>query len=187
MKKTIAFLLLPLVAGCLTATVPTVSHWMIEYRGTKEPARVAKYGPTRLSQIMVSAPFNSTCLTVLRADDTVAFDAYNEFAAQPSQLMKGVLFKALAKSGLFSNVVGPTSAVATSVSIEAVVTKLALDCRQEGERRAVASVLLRILDRRQETVVIEGESVADAADGNYGKAFSAAVSSAIDSALGKIR
>lgn len=188
MKKFLSLLLVPVLSGCLSATSPSVAHWLLEFEGFQTPVvSEARYAAARVSQITVAPPYNSIGLTVLRADGTVAFDAYNEYAAQPSQLLKGVFFEASRRSGLFGSVVGSSSATATTVSLEAVVSRLALDCRKNGERRAVASVLIRIVDRRDVFVSCAGTGEADAADGNYGKALSAAISQALVEALGKVK
>lgn len=188
MKRFLPLLFVPALSGCLTATSPSVSHWLLEFDGYKAPvASKARYDAARVVQISVAAPYDSVGLTVLRANGSVAFDPYNDFAARPSQLLKGVLFEAAVGSGLFESVVGSSSTMSTSVSLEAVVSRLALDCRKEGERRAVASVLLRLVNRRESSVVCKGTGTADAADGNYGKALSTAVSRAFEEAFGKIK
>lgn len=187
MKKILAFLLIPVLAGCLTSSMPDVSRWMLEYRGAAAPAKDVRFEAVRVSQIVVCPPYNSINMAVLRANGTVAFDAYNEFAAQPALLLKGPIYDALTGSGLFRTVVGPSSSVQTSVAAEVLVTRFALDCRTEGRRLATVAVLLRILDRREPAVIVKGDAAVDAADGNYGAAFSRAVSQAFESALGQVR
>ena len=187
MKKIFALLAVPVLAGCLSSSsMPPAVRWMLAYRGTLTSAAVPKFGATRLSQVIVSPPFNSLGLAVLRADGTLAVDPYNEFAAQPSQLLKGLVFEALSSSGLFSTVVGPASAASAPNSVEVVVSRLALDCRKDDRRRAVATVLVRVLNKREIASVTTGEGAVDAADGDFGKAFSTAVSLAVESALKQI-
>lgn len=140
----------------------------------------------RISQVLVRAPYNAAGLTVLRADGSLAFDAYNEYAAQPATLMKGVVFEALSASGLCRTVVNPSSFVSSTASLEVMVTKLALDCRKDDARRAVAGVLVRLIGKDSLSVA-RGEGEADAADGNYGAAFSRAVSAALDAAFAQLR
>ena len=187
MKKLCFLVLMPVLAGCLSATVPAISYWMLDYAGEQSVSSTPRHGVVRIAQVVVAAPYDSSRMTVLRTDGTVAFDPYNEYAAQPSSLLKGVVRDAAMGSGLFESVVGASSAMTTAVSLEVVVTRLALDCREEGERRAVASVLVRMTDRRGSDVSASGAGAADASNGNYGKALSSAVSAALIEAFGKIK
>ena len=187
MKKILPAFLLPLLAGCLTSTPPSVSYWPLEYKGAAKPAAAAQYDVARVSQVLVRTPYNSEGITVLRANGSLAFDSYNAFAAQPSALLKGVLMDCLQNSGLFKSVVNASSSVRSSANVEMFVTRLALDCRTEGARHAVAEVLVRVVDEGGEMRVAKGAGKVDAADGNYGAAFSGAVTAALDAALDELR
>ena len=187
MKKLLAILLVPVLAGCLSSNPPEVSFWPLEYKGSEKQSVEAKYGVVRVSQVLVRTPYNSPEITVLRADGSMAFDAYNEYAAVPSSLLKGVLVQALQASGLFKAVVNASSSVHSSASAEMFVTRLALDCRTKGERYAVAELQLRIVGEGDEIRIVKGEGRENAADGNYGAAFSRAVTVALGSALGDLR
>lgn len=188
MKKIAAVVFLPLLTGCLTATVPDVSRWLVEYRPVKaEQPKLRDLGVARLSQLVVRSPYNEEGLAVLRANGTVAFDPCNEYAAQPSFLLRGAAFDALVASGLFNTVVGATSKVAEDCTVEVAVTRLALDCRKEGERKAVVEVLLRLVKVDALAKTAEGSATVDAADGNYGAAFSQAFSAALLEAAGRLR
>lgn len=187
MKKILALMLLPVLAGCLTAGSPQVSYWPLDYVGAGHGERKARFGVARLLQTQVRSPYNNDGIVVLRADGTVAFDPCNLFAANPPALMKWVGLEALRQSGVFSGVVEASSAASADVSVELVVNKLALDCRKEGERRAVAAVLVRVLDGKLIRATVTGAGSVDAADGNYGAAFSNAVSAAIAAALSDLK
>lgn len=187
MKKLIALLLAPVLAGCLTATSPEVSLWNLEYAGCSHPAQTAKYDVVRISQVLVRSPYNVTGIAVLRSNGSVAFDPCNEYAALPSSLMKGVVFEAMAASGLCRTVINPSSSATSSASLEVMATKLALDCRQEGERKAVASVRVRIVAADGAASYAQGDGEFDAKGGNYGAALSAALSTALNSAFKQFR
>lgn len=189
MKKIVtAVFLLPLLTGCLTATVPDVARWPVEYRPVKA-GQVGRpsFGVVRLSQLVVRSPYNTEGLAVLRANGTVAFDPFNEYAAQPSFLLRGIVLDALTASGLFDSVIGATSKVSEDYAVEVSVTRLALDCRKEGERKAVAEVFLRLVKDESIAKVADGSAAIDAADGNYGEAFSRALSVALIDATGRLR
>lgn len=176
------------LAGCLTsASTPEIACWSIEYTGEMAGRGVEpRFGVARVSQIVVRAPYTVKGIAVLRANGTVAFDPYNEYAAGPNALLKGVVEDALAASGLFKGVVGATSAAGAAVSAEVTVARLALDCRREGLRNAVAELEIRLLAGRDIVSSSRGSGIADAADGNYGAAFSGAVTEAIKAALGRL-
>ena len=186
-RRALPLLLLPLIAGCLTSRVPEVSCWNLEYSGEKRaPDAGARFGMARVSQILVRAPYASTSLVVLRANGTVAFDPYNEFAAGVVPLLKGVVFDAVEASGRFKAVVEATSSASAASLVEVTVSRLALDCRTEGSRRAVAELLMRVVDGRAIVASANGSGEADAADGNYGAAFSRAVSQALSEAASRL-
>ena len=187
MKRFFAFLLVPVLSGCLSTTVVPASYWPVEYKGGVSSAPSPRFGVARVLPIVVRAPYNARPLTVLRADGTVAFDPLNEFAAPPAQLAKGVLVDALTSSGLFRDVVETSSIASADVSVEVVVERLALDCRQEGSRTAMADVVVKVLKGHAITASVKGSGAVGAADGNYGAAFSGALSSALAMALGQLR
>ena len=187
MKRFFPFLLAPVLSGCLTATVAPVSYWPVEYKGGVSSVQSAKFGVARALPIVVRSPYNARSLTVLRADGTVASDPLNEFAAPPAQLAKGVLVDALTSSGLFRDVVESGSIASADVSVEVVVERLALDCRQEGARTAMADVVVKVLKGHAIAASVKGSGAVGAADGNYGVAFSGALSSALVMALGQLR
>lgn len=187
MKKMLVGLLIPALSGCLTATAPKDVCWLMEYEGAPKTDRKGDFGIGRMSQVVVRTPYNDDEIVVLRANGSIAMDHYNRFAAQPSTFLKGVLSDAMCASGRFSSVVNAGSSVFSDSSVEVVVTRLALDCRQPGSRQAIASLILRVLQNGKIVAIGKGDGQADAADGNYGAAFSRAFSVAVDSAFSMLR
>ena len=187
MKKLIALSLIPVLSGCLSASAPKVTQWLLEYKGPVRTTRLPKFEVGRVSQALIRSPYNATGIVVLKADGSMAFDPYNEYAANPVAMLKGVVFDAMDASGLFDSVVNPSSAVKAQAMAEVLVTQLTLDCRTEGNRKAVASVRVRLIPVEGQPVHAQGEGTADAKDGNYGAALSSALSTALDSAFGQFR
>ena len=187
MKKLIASLLIPVLSGCLTASSPRVTQWLLEYKGTVREPQAAKYDVGRVLQVLVRSPYNEVGIAVLRADGSMAFDPYNEHAANPTAILKGVVFDAMDASGLFGAVVNPSSSVKSQAMAEVLVSRLVLDCRKEGERRAVAAVRVRLIADDGKALYAQGEGAADAKDGNYGAALSDALSTALNTAFGQFR
>ena len=177
-----------LFTGCLSPSVPTTpSSWSVEYVADKPASRPAAEGATRgsvrVSQIVVRAPYDVRELTVLRPDGSLAFDPYNQFAAAPATLLKGAVQDAFRRHGDFRAAVSAGSRLPTDLSVETTVTRLALDCRETGTRRACVELSLLLLKDGAAYASADGAGVADAADGNYSRAFSAAFSQAISRAL----
>ena len=187
MKKLIALAFAPVLFGCLSASTPKVTQWLLEYKGPVKTTRLSKYEVGRVSQVLVRSPYNEMGIAVLRADGSMAFDPYNEYAANPTALLKGFVFDAMDASGLFGSVVNPSSSVKSTAQVEVLISRLALDCRKEDERKAVASVRVRILADAEKPLYAQGEGEADAKDGNYGAALSDALSAALNSAFGQFR
>ena len=187
MKKLIALSLFPLLSGCLSASAPRVTQWLLEYKGPVRVTRLVKYEVGRVSQVLVRSPYNEVGIAVLRADGSMAFDPYNEYAANPTALLKGFVFDAMDASGLFGTVVNPSSSVKSQALAEVLVSRLALDCRKEGERKAVAAVRVRLIANDGKALYAQGEGSADAKDGNYGAALSAALSAALNTAFAQFR
>ena len=187
MKKLIALSLIPLLSGCLSASAPRVTQWLLEYGGPVKETRLTKYEVGRVSQVQVRSPYNEVGILVLRADGSVAFDPYNEYAANPTAMLKGLVFDAMDASGLFGTVVTSSSSVKSQALAEVLVSRLALDCRQEGARRAVASVRVRLIADDGKALYVQGDGEADAKDGNYGAALSNALSTALNAAFAQFR
>ena len=187
MKKILALLLLPAVAGCLTASQPEIALWKLDYNSEANAKSEARYGVTRILSVAVRAPYDCRSFGVLRKNGTMVFDGYNEFAALPSHLLKGVVYDALKSSGRFESVISPSSVVRSEYSLEIVFERLVLDCRGE-KRQASVLVEMRLVNgaNRSIAALVSGEGVADATDGDYSAAFSAAVSRALDAALVKL-
>lgn len=183
--RILAGMMLAVVAGCLTASEPLLVEWPMEFRGARSAA-AEKFGIVRLQQISVRPPYCEKGIPVLRADGSIAFDPYNEFAALPSALIKGVAFDALGASGLFTEVIGSVSSVRSDLEAEIVVTKLALDC-SKGERQAVAELSLRLVAKGEIVAKASGAGQAEVENGCFGGAFSEAVSRAFAAAFDGIR
>ena len=176
------------IAGCLTSSPVERTDWNVEC--TDAALRVAekpKFGVVRLSLVELRAPYTVREVAVLRPNGSIAFDPCNGYASAPVQLVKGVAMESLERSGLFKAVVGSGSTADADVDAELAVTRLALDCREEGVRRAVATLSLRLVRAHRIVDVVTGEGAADASQtSDFSAAFSAAVTDAFSEALRKL-
>ena len=193
MRKIFAFASLLALAGCLTTSAPSVATWTVEFASevassaaSAVPKEGAPRGSVRVSQVAVRAPYDAKSIAVLRANGSLAFDPYNQFAALPSALLKGAFQDALQTCGDFPTSVAATSRLATDLAAELTVTRLALDCRAEGTRAAVVELTILLVKDRALYASAQGAGVADAADGDYSKAFSKAFSQAVAEAAKKL-
>ena len=182
-----------LLSGCLSlsAEAPTETNWTINFEPAPRQTAVAaaestSRGSVRVSQVLVRAPYDVREFAVLRADGSLAFDAYNRFAAQPAALLKGAIQDAFLSQGSFRAAIQASSQLTADVTAETTVTRLALDCRESGKRHAVVELSVLLLKDRAVFASARGEGRADAADGNYSRAFSQAFSQAMTAALAEL-
>lgn len=187
MKTISAFAAAILLSGCLSSSPRSATLWNLDYRNVASTESAAVYGPARLLQVSVSSPSDNRSMLVRRADGSVAFDPYHEYAASPALLLRNVASEAMARSGVFASVVGSASSAQTDCSVEIVFTKLALDCSQEGRREAEVELVLRVVRKGAIEHIVRGGGRVDAQSGKYGKAFSEAASQALVDALAKLR
>lgn len=187
MKTLSALAVSVLLTGCFSTSLRQVSRWTVDYTGSQTAGGSPVYGPIRLLQLSVAAPYDTRSLVVLREDGTVAFDPFNEFAAQPAQLLKTAAQRALAGSGLGAAVVPAVSSVRTDCAVEIDITRLALDCRQAGRRTAEVGVLVRLVKSNAIVGQKEARVAVDAGSGDYGAAFSEAASKAMGEAFAGLR
>ena len=196
MRISSAFLLLAFCAGCFTSGKPTPKSWTVEPTAAASSETSPERAPpafatTRVGTVSVCAPFDRATFVVRRADGSVAFDAYNEFAASPSALLRVPVRAQLATDGRFGHVVAQSSAASADASVEVLVTDLSLDCREFGARKARAAVSVDVVrtGRGVRTVALsaDGSSEADAGSGDFSTAFSKAFNEALAEALKVLR
>ncbi len=186
------------LAGCLSSAPKSATKWTID--GVKTAATIealthsqdASTSPApiaRLAAVTVRAPYDTRHLVVLRPDGTVAFDPYNEFAAQPASLIRSAAEKASRDSGLFSHVIAHNSIANASCTLEWTVTRLALDCRENASKSALVELSILLTSSRD----ILAESVATASvpvspdQMDFTAAFSQAFSQAAAKALSQLK
>jgi len=187
MKLCLCIVSLSLLAGCMTASVPTVSYWYVTSPVDRPLVEKPKYGVVRISQVIVRAPFDSRQIVVRRADGSIAFDAYNNFAALPSQLFKAPVIASIANSGLCTLAVDAASSARTDDVTEAIITDLALTTADDGTLNANVSVIYRLLDQKRDIVSIAlGSGIAAVENGSLTHAFSAAFAKASSKALSEL-
>ena len=186
-RVTVAFLMPTLLAGCLVTSPTESSDWNVECTdAAMHLATKPRFGVARLVLVEMRAPYSAREIAVLRADGSIAFDPCNAYAAAPVQLMKGVAMESLERSGLFSAVVGAASSADADVEVEVSVSRLALDCREDGSRRAVASLSVRIVRSHGIVAFVKGAGSADASGRDFSAAISSAVTSAFTDALNRL-
>ena len=123
---------------------------------------------------------------MLRPDGSIAFDAFNVFAASPAALLRGAVGDVLSASGEFAGVLDAASSANAQYLAEVTVRRLALDCRDDGVRRAVAAVSVRLVRSHGILSYAEGLGSSDASGHDYSAAISSAVTLAFSDALNKL-
>jgi len=171
-----------LFAGCLTPAPPAPVNWTIEWRPHEDAVTTWETLPLtlRVADVVVRAPYSGTRLPVLRADGSLAFDAYNIFAAPPGKLMKGAAVDAIVRSKRFRHVIGHESQAKADLEMEVTVTRLALDCRTEGRRDALVELTVAFIDEKGGVLAVgPGRASVPVSEGNFSTGFSRAFSGAL--------
>lgn len=185
-------------SGCLSTAPKAATKWTIDgvktaatsEALTRSQATLDAAAPiVRLASVSVRAPYDARHFVVLRADGTLAFDAYNEFAAQPASLIRSAAEKAVRDSGLFSYVIAHNSTANASCTLELVVTRLALDCREKGLKTASVELSLLLTSSRAIFAESTASAVIPIPDGSmdFTAAFSRAFSEAMAKALAQMK
>lgn len=187
-----------ILSGCFSTAPKSATKWTIDGFKTVAPMECSSRAQdatnsaapiVRLASITVRAPYDTRHFVVLRPDGTIAFDPYNEFAAQPASLIRSSVEKAVRDSGLFSYVIAHNSVANASCTLELVVTRLAIDCREKGSKTANVELSLLLTSSR----AIFAESAASAAipisneQMDFTAAFSQAFSQAVAKALAQMK
>ena len=184
MRACLFILPLTLLTGCLTASITPVSYWVVKRANVQALSTTQKYGAVRVSQVSVRSPYDSRQLVVRRPDGSLAFDAYNQFAALPSQVFKAPVISALSDSGLCKVAVDASSSARVDHIAEVVVTDLAIVSSGDNQLSASVAVLIRMLDAKRDVVSVSiGSGEVPVRDGLYTDAFSEAFSSAVGKML----
>lgn len=171
--------------GCLTSAPPQPKSWIVS-APHKSPAEITVARTSRLGTLSVAAPYDKPALAVKRADGSIAFDSYNVFATSPSALLRAPLSALLEDDGRFGRILSAVSSARFDSTLEAVVTDLSLDCREEGKRTAHVALSIAVIENREIKMFLDGEGSADAAAGNYSAAFSEAFAQAVAAALAPV-
>lgn len=176
--------LLPLLTlcGCLTSSPPPPKSWVVT-ASRKANSELMVDKVARLGNVTVVAPYDRPALVVKRKDGSVAFDAYNVFAASPSALLRAPLAAVLEDDGRFGRVLSSVSTVRAGSVLEVVVKDLSLDCKEEGKRIAKVSISIAVIENREIKTFLDGSGSADAASGDYSAAFSEAFAQAVSDAM----
>ena len=182
-----AFLMPAMLSGCLDLSPTECSDWNVECTDAAMHLAVKpRFGVARLVLVEMRAPYSAREIAVLRENGSIAFDPCNAYAAAPVQLLKGVAMESLERSGLFPAVVGASSSVDADVEVEVSVSRLALDCREDGSRRAVAALSVRLVRSHVIVAYATGSGSADASGRDFSEALSSAVTAAFSEALNRL-
>lgn len=183
MLKILSLLLIPILAGCLGPAPIASENWTIECTDVPRSGAVRGAETVRLAQVNVRAPFDGRRFVVMRPDGSMAFDAFNGFAAPPAALMRGAAEDFFSRTPIYQLVVAANSSANARYALEISVTRLALNCREEGRRTASVALSVVVLDGRTIQAVHRGEATCATDDGNYSAAFSRAFTDALAAAF----
>jgi len=185
--RILAFACLALTAGCFTSRTPQATHWLLAPSVSEQStASAPAFDEARLAVVFMRSPYDGKSIVVLRPDGSVAFDPYNQFAAQPTALIKGTALDVIRHTGLFKGVQPSITTADVKLTLELVIDQFALDCREKGERKATVDLTLVMIERRHVVAARRGSASADVKNGDYSAAFGSAFTQALTSAAAKL-
>lgn len=166
MKKLLPLLLLALLAGCGNDR-PAVERqsFLLEVERTAPAASAPAQGALRVGRVAVASPFDERPLVYRRNDVRYETDFYNQFAADPADMLAEALAAWFGQSGLFQRVVPPGAVATVDYRLETSVSALYVDFQAQPPA-AVLNMRWRLvrdsdgdsvvdLDSRQRVVLAE--------------------------------
>jgi cholesterol transport system auxiliary component len=101
-------------------------------------------GKVLLVRLMRAAPgLDQRGLRSIRADGTESVDFYNEWTAPPAELAEELVRRWFLDSGLFAGVVAPGTRARADLVLEAELSQLVADLRQNEARAAISGIVLQ--------------------------------------------
>lgn len=148
MKSPIAFLLAPILAACALSG-PSVERQSFLVQPEHEAARVERpVGDSlRIGRVDVAPPFDERAFVYRRDQVRYETDFYNEFAADPGDMVAEAAAAWFRPSGLFGEVLSARTASFADYRLEASVSAMYVDFRNTAPA-AVLSIRWRILRDR---------------------------------------
>ncbi len=134
------------LAGCsLSKAYPTKRHFYVAVTRSLE-ARSGGRPVLRVRPLEISRAFAGKGFVSRTSDFEYRSDYYTEFFTAPSEMLTSSVSHWMASSGVFSEVVGASSALTPERVIEGHIDGLYVDLRDESQVRATISLQLRYID-----------------------------------------
>lgn len=134
-----AFILLLLLPGCVTLerSYPDKHFFALEVNRESKPVNDPGHSVMQISNVRISPRYEGKNFIYRLSDTSFESDFYNEFLVPPASLVAEELVKGLARSDLFQYVIDPSSELAPTHVLEAMVNALYGDFRNSSAPKAV--------------------------------------------------
>lgn len=156
------FLTLALMAALLAAcgnNRPAVERqsFLIQTERSGPMAAVPAAGTLRVGRVVVAPPFDERALVYRRDDVRYETDFYNQFAADPPEMLAEAVAGWLRQSGLFRRVVPPGGAAPADYRLDTSVSALYVDF-QANPPAAVINLRWHLVRERDGSLLLERDS-----------------------------
>ncbi|HZX31777.1 MAG TPA: ABC-type transport auxiliary lipoprotein family protein [Rhodocyclaceae bacterium] len=158
MKVFTIFLVAALLAACGN-TRPAVERQSFLIRTERSaPMAVAPVaGVLRVARVVVAPPFDQRALVYRRGDVRYETDFYNQFAADPPDMLAEAVAGWLRQGGLFQRVVAPAGAAPADYRLDTSVSAFYVDF-QANPPSAVISLRWHLVRERDGSTLLENDS-----------------------------
>lgn len=142
--------------GCGRATNYNKTQYVLDPSRPGEPVAAAQDAVLEVRRFTIDSAFNDKGLVYRATDLQYETDFYHEFLVSPAAMIREATRNWFTQSGLFARVADPGSYVEPAFALEANVTALYGDLRDENNPQAVVELrafLLKIQGSRDPVVV----------------------------------
>ena len=149
-RALLGLLLASSLGGCvsgLTKPAPEKRHYVLTATRPRREPTPANGLVLLMRRFTIDPAYQDRGLVTRKDAVSVGSDFYNEFFIDPAQLVSGQIMAWLQAAGLFSEIVGPTSALHPTHVLEGHIVKLYGDL--SGAPAAVIELQLLLLDVRK--------------------------------------
>ena len=144
------------LSGCGQATNYNRTQYVLDPTRPGEPVSTSHDAVLEVRRFMIDSAFSGKGFVYRSAQLQYETDYYREFLVSPAAMIREVARNWFARSGLFARVADPGSYIEPTYALEANVTQLYGDLRDETAPKAVMEVrafVLEVKDRRDPAIV----------------------------------
>lgn len=148
-------LLIMLLGGCATRTLPPVTSYRLQSEPIANPGHreIARTTTLKLAPIRGLRPFSTTAmLYTSNGLDQKSF-AFSRWSDSPTAMLQLLLTEALNRSGLFHSALPPSTTQRSDLTLVGTLHDFSLHLEEEEGARGVIEIRFLLLDNRKRKVL----------------------------------